>query len=52
MGCSKSLQHSVRYLEYNVRAFSAVGRSLLGVRNWVVVVAVTNQLCGFAPSFS
>lgn len=28
MGCSKNLQHSLRCLHYNVRAFSPVGRSL------------------------
>lgn len=43
MGCSKILQYSV---SKTGRAFSAMGRSLLGVKNCLLVLAVTNKLCG------
>lgn len=32
------------------RAFSVVGRSLLGVKNCVLVLAITNQPCGLGQN--
>lgn len=46
MGFSKSLL----YRCVVGRAFSEVGRSLLGVKNCVLVPHVTNQLCGLGQN--